>query len=97
MFCIVLAGEHMDDTHSHTYMHRYSDLLVRVISAWLMHSIHSSFHIIYNAFVQIFVKDNQGGEETTVINHIGLFGSPLDATRMSEFKRVAGEKGERHQ
>ena len=27
---------------------------------------------------QIFVKDNQGGEETTVINNIGLFGTPRD-------------------
>lgn len=47
--------------------------------------------------MQIFVKDNQGEEETTVITHIGLFGCPLDTTNMSEFKRVAGEKGERHQ
>lgn len=44
----------------------------------------------------LFVKDNQGDCETTVINHIGVYGSTLDATNMKEFKRVAGEKGERH-
>jgi len=27
------------------------------------------------------VKDNQGGEDTTVINHIGLFGTPRDITK----------------
>lgn len=48
-------------------------------------------------YTQLFIKDNQGGSETTVVNHIGLFGSPLDTTNMSDFKRVAGEKGEKHQ
>ena len=38
--------------------------------------------------MQLFIKDNQGGEETTVVNHLGMFGSPLDATNMREFKRV---------
>ena len=33
--------------------------------------------VLYIIF-QIFVKDNQGGEDTTVINHIGLFGTPRD-------------------
>lgn len=47
--------------------------------------------------MQLFVKDNQGGADTTIVSHIGLFGSLLDSTNMSEFKRVAGEKGERHQ
>lgn len=44
----------------------------------------------------IFVKDNQGGEETTQIDHLCLIGSPLNATNMSDFKRVAGKKGESH-
>jgi thiol-disulfide isomerase/thioredoxin len=44
----------------------------------------------------IFVQDNQGGEETSAIRYLGLYGSPLDTTNMSDFKRTAGEKGERH-
>jgi thiol-disulfide isomerase/thioredoxin len=44
----------------------------------------------------VFVQDNQGGKETTVLQYLGLFGTPLDTTNMNEFKRVAGEKGERH-
>ncbi|KAL5469462.1 hypothetical protein EMCRGX_G030719 [Ephydatia muelleri] len=44
----------------------------------------------------IFIKDNQGGGDKTVVNYIGLHGSPLDTTNMSEFKRLAGEKGEKH-
>ncbi|XP_003384467.1 PREDICTED: thioredoxin-like protein 1 [Amphimedon queenslandica] len=44
----------------------------------------------------IFVVNNQGDQETTVINYIGLFGSLLDSTNMKDFKRVAGDKGERH-
>ncbi|XP_065841460.1 thioredoxin-like protein 1 [Oscarella lobularis] len=44
--------------------------------------------------ITIFVKDNQGGEEVTRINYIAFIGSPLDAVKMNEFKRVAGKAGE---
>ncbi|KAJ7393800.1 Thioredoxin-like protein 1 [Desmophyllum pertusum] len=44
----------------------------------------------------LFFQNNQGGEETTAVNYIGFIGSPLDATNMEEFKRVAGKKGDRH-
>lgn len=46
--------------------------------------------------VQIFVKDNQSGGEVTQINHFAFYGSPISTTRMGEFKRVAGKKGESH-
>ncbi|XP_011425198.2 thioredoxin-like protein 1 [Crassostrea angulata] len=46
--------------------------------------------------VTVFIKDNQTGAETTQIDYIGFVGSPLDTTNMSEFKRVAGKKGESH-
>jgi len=42
----------------------------------------------------IFVKDNLGDTETTQIDHLALFGSPISVTNMNEFKRVAGKKGE---
>jgi len=46
--------------------------------------------------ITLFVKDNLGGEETTQINHISFIGSPVGATNMADFKRIAGKKGESH-
>jgi len=46
--------------------------------------------------VTLFIRDNQSGSEKTQINYLGFIGSPLNATNMSEFKRVAGKKGEAH-
>ncbi|GIY12633.1 thioredoxin-like protein 1 [Caerostris extrusa] len=46
--------------------------------------------------LQIFVKDNQTGAETTRINQLAIIGSVLTTTNMSDFKRVAGKKGESH-
>lgn len=46
--------------------------------------------------LQIFVKDNQTGTETTRINHLAIIGSTISMTNMSDFKRVAGKKGECH-
>lgn len=44
----------------------------------------------------IFVANNQGDEETTVLKYLKLIGIPLIATNMNEFKRVAGKAGESH-
>ena len=38
---------------------------------------------------QVFIQDNQGGEETTVVNHIDIFGSPLDSINMKQFQRAS--------
>lgn len=46
--------------------------------------------------IQIFVKDNQTGNEVTRIDHLAIFGSPISTTNMGEFKRVNGKKGESH-
>ncbi|KAL7290807.1 hypothetical protein TKK_0015550 [Trichogramma kaykai] len=46
--------------------------------------------------LQIFVKDNQNGFDTTRIDHLSIFGSPISTTNMGDFKRVAGKKGESH-
>lgn len=37
---------------------------------------------------QIFVKSNQGDEETTKINYLTFIGTPVQATNMNDFKRV---------
>jgi len=42
----------------------------------------------------IFIKDNQSNTDTTQIDHLAIFGSPISVTNMNEFKRVAGKKGE---
>lgn len=46
--------------------------------------------------IQLFIKDNQEGNDTTHIDHITFIGSPISTTNMGEFKRVAGKKGESH-
>ena len=38
---------------------------------------------------KIFIKDNQEGADTTVLQYIGLYGNILDATNMKDFKRVS--------
>lgn len=44
----------------------------------------------------IFFKDNQTGEETTQVSYIQIIGSPVQTTKMADFKRVTGKKGESH-
>lgn len=46
--------------------------------------------------LQLFFKDNQEDEETTQLDYLSVIGSPIDTTNMSDFKRVAGKKGEGH-
>eukprot|EP01027_Heterolobosea_sp_BB2_P003483 GEZU01005278.1.p1 GENE.GEZU01005278.1~~GEZU01005278.1.p1 ORF type:complete len:210 (+),score=48.03 GEZU01005278.1:91-630(+) len=42
----------------------------------------------------IFIEDNQGDEEVTKVSRLIVYGQKRETTKMSEFKRVAGEKGE---
>lgn len=46
--------------------------------------------------IQIFIKDNQSGGEITQLDYIGFIGSPITTTKMEDFKRIAGKKGESH-
>ncbi|CAD7082507.1 unnamed protein product [Hermetia illucens] len=46
--------------------------------------------------IQLYVKNNQGGGETTQIDYLGFIGSPIVTTKMEDFKRVTGKKGESH-
>ena len=46
--------------------------------------------------LQLFVKDNQSGAETTIVHHLAFIGSPVSTTNMNDFKRVGGKKGETH-
>lgn len=42
----------------------------------------------------IFVASNQGDEESSALAELRLWGTSVATTNMTEFKRVAGEKGE---
>jgi len=44
--------------------------------------------------LQFFIKDNQSGDEVTVLEHLTIIGTPLLQTNMKDFKRVAGKVGE---
>lgn len=44
----------------------------------------------------LFVKDNQTEADTTQISYLQIIGSPVQTTKMADFKRVAGKKGESH-
>lgn len=43
-----------------------------------------------------FVVDNQSGDEKTMIEDLKIIGAPIATTKMDEFKRIAGKKGESH-
>jgi len=38
--------------------------------------------------VSVFILDNQGGEETTVLKQLQFYGTPVEATNMNDFKRI---------
>ena len=42
----------------------------------------------------VFIETNQGDEESTALSSLRLWGAELATTKMGDFKRVAGEKGE---
>lgn len=44
----------------------------------------------------IFAIDNQSGDEQTVIENLQIIGAPIATTKMNDFKRIAGKKGESH-
>ena len=46
--------------------------------------------------LQLFIKDNQSGDENTQIDYLCIIGTPIGTTNMNDFKRVAGKKGEGH-
>lgn len=46
--------------------------------------------------IQIFVADNQIESDVTKISELKIYGTPLNATNMQDFKRIAGKKGEAH-
>ncbi len=46
--------------------------------------------------LQFFFKETQEDSDTTQIDFLAVIGSPIGTTNMSEFKRVAGKKGEGH-
>lgn len=46
--------------------------------------------------ILLFVVDNLSGDEKTIIEHLTFIGAPVATTRMEDFKRIGGKKGESH-
>ena len=44
--------------------------------------------------LSLFVVSNQGEGEVSALSGVRLWGTAVATTNMTEFKRVAGEKGE---
>lgn len=44
----------------------------------------------------MFIKDNQGGGEKTQLDRLQFIGAPISTTKMDDFKRISGKKGESH-
>ena len=47
----------------------------------------------YVQSVTMFIKDNQGDEETTIINSLSFIGTAVESTNMNDFKKVSGKEG----
>jgi PITH domain len=46
--------------------------------------------------IMLFIVDNQSGDEKTIIEKLELVGMPIATTKMDDFKRISGKKGESH-
>lgn len=44
----------------------------------------------------LFIEDNQGGGDRTIIEELKFIGAPIATTKMDDFKRISGKKGESH-
>lgn len=46
--------------------------------------------------IQLFIRNNQSGEDVTQLDHLSFIGTPIVTTKMEDFKRIAGKKGQSH-
>lgn len=46
--------------------------------------------------IQLFIKDNQNGSDKTQLDRLQFIGAPITTTKMDDFKRISGKKGESH-
>lgn len=50
------------------------------------HALSAEF--VFPVLPKLFIKSNQGEEETTKINYLTFIGTPVQATNMNDFRRV---------
>ncbi len=46
--------------------------------------------------IMLFIVDNLTGDEKTIIDCLQFIGAPVATTKMEDFKRIGGKKGESH-
>lgn len=46
--------------------------------------------------IQLFIRDNQNGSDKTQLDRLIFIGAPIITTKMDDFKRISGKKGESH-
>lgn len=46
--------------------------------------------------IMLFIVDNLSGDEKTIIERLQFIGAPVQTTKMEDFKRIGGKKGESH-
>ena len=92
-FCRLTEEDIGEDSKVTLNFVKYQNVQNLTVSWKILSSTFCLFIVVVYLFVclccQVFVQDNQGGAETTVVQYLGLFGSPLDTTNMKEFKRVS--------
>ena len=67
----------------------HCEIFCNMICESLLCDLHNlCTYLMFLSLLQLFVKDNQGDEETTVIDYLGLIGTPVNTTKMDDFKRV---------
>jgi len=78
----------------YNFLFKYASVSPKDLESGIVNLRFVKFQNIQN--IQLFIKDNQSNSEVTQIDYLGFIGAPISTTKMDDFKRVAGKKGESH-